>query len=250
MTEVFNWFIYGWIGVALVTFLILLKVTAPYGRHSSTTWGPMISNKLSWMIMEAPSGLLVLFLVLFGSVEIELPAAIFTGLFVLHYFNRSVIYPLRTKTEGKKVPLVITFSAIFFNLVNGGMIGYYLGFVHHYSYDWLTSPQMIVGLLAFITGAYINIQSDNILLNLRRPRETGYKIPQGGLFNYVSCPNLFGEMVEWIGFAIMTWSLPGAAFAIWTIANLLPRALDHHKFYLERFEHYPLDRKAVIPGVL
>lgn len=169
---------------------------------------------------------------------------------MLHYFNRAVIFPIRTRTAGKKVPLVITFSAIFFNLVNGAMIGYYLGFVQEYNNSWLHTPQMIIGLLVFLIGVYINVQSDNILLNLRKPGETGYKIPQGGLFAYISCPNLFGEMIEWVGFAIMTWSLPGAAFAIWTIANLLPRALDHHQFYLEKFSNYPPQRKAVVPFVL
>jgi hypothetical protein len=41
----------------------------------------------------------------------------------------------------------------------------------------------------------------------RRSSDTGsvfgkYKIPQGGLFRWLSCPNLVGEMIEWIGFAI------------------------------------------------
>ncbi len=247
------WFeisIYAWIGVAVITFFTLLRVTAPYGRHTTNTWGPMISNKLSWMIMESPSGLLVLSLVLLGDVPLHWPTTIFAGLFVMHYFNRSVIFPPRTRTAGKKVPLVITFSAIFFNLVNGSMIGYYLGFVHEYDNSWLQSPQMIGGLLVFLLGVYINVQSDNILLNLRKPGETGYKVPQGGMFSYISCPNHFGEMIEWIGFAIMTWSLPGLAFAIWTIANLLPRALDHHKFYHQKFSSYPAERKAVIPFML
>jgi 3-oxo-5-alpha-steroid 4-dehydrogenase 1 len=89
-----------------------------------------------------------------------------------------------------------------------------------------------------------------MLINLRKPGETGYKIPKGFLFNYISCPNLFGEMVEWIGFGIMINSLPAYSFPIWTIVNLLPRALDHHKWYLQKFADYPKERKAVVPGVL
>ena len=93
----------------------------------------------------------------------------------------------------------------------------------------------------------INWQSDNILIHLRKLGEKGYKIPHGGFFKWISCPNHFGEIIEWTGFAIMTWSLSGLSFAIWTAVNLIPRALDHHKWYKDTFSDYPQKRKAVIP---
>ena len=99
----------------------------------------------------------------------------------------------------------------------------------------------------FVTGVIINLQSDHILISLRKGNEKGYKIPYGGLFKYISCPNHFGEMVEWIGFAIMAWSLPAFSFALWTIANLLPRAMSHHRWYKAYFEDYPKGRRAAIP---
>jgi len=48
----------------------------------------------------------------------------------------------------------------------------------------------------------------------------------------------------------MTMSTAGLTFLIWTIANLLPRAMNHHKWYIENFENYPKDRKAIIPKLL
>jgi protein-S-isoprenylcysteine O-methyltransferase Ste14 len=66
----------------------------------------------------------------------------------------------------------------------------------------------------------------------------------------VSCPNYLGEIVEWTGFALLTWSLPAVSFAAWTVANLVPRALAHHRWYRERFPDYPRRRKALIPGLL
>ncbi len=51
-------------------------------------------------------------------------------------------------------------------------------------------------------GYAINHHADSVLLSLRKPGETGYKIPYGGLYKYISCPNYFGEMVEWFGFAL------------------------------------------------
>ncbi|NAW45030.1 DUF1295 domain-containing protein, partial [Salmonella sp. gx-f4] len=69
----------------------------------------------------------------------------------------------------------------------------------------------------------------NILMTLRKPGETGYKIPTGFLYEYISCPNYFGEIMEWIGYAILGWNLPALAFAIFTFANIGPRAIAHHK---------------------
>jgi len=73
--------------------------------------------------------------------------------------------------------------------------------------------------------------------------------PHRGLFRYVSSPNYLGEIVEWIGWGVATWSLPGAAFALWTIANLTPRALANHKWYKKTFPQYPSKRKALVPFI-
>ncbi|HHH55332.1 MAG TPA: hypothetical protein ENK91_16860 [Bacteroidetes bacterium] len=67
---------------------------------------------------------------------------------------------------------------------------------------------------------------------------------------YISCPNYFGEIIEWVGFAIMTWNLPAFAFALWIIANLAPRAFLHHKWYLDKFTNYPKDRKVLVPFII
>ena len=83
-----------------------------------------------------------------------------------------------------------------------------------------------------------------------RPGETGYKIPRGGMFEYVSAANYFGEIVEWAGFALACNSLPALAFAVSTFCNIGPRGFSHHKDYLRRFgDKYPRNRKAVIPFV-
>lgn len=240
----FNWI---WIGIAILTLFGLQFLTAPYGRHSHKKWGPMINNKLAWFIMEIVVLLVFAYFFFRGSLPKTIPTWIFFACFGLHYLNRSIIYPLRIRTKGKQMPLIIMLSAVLFNLVNGYINGHNIGAVQPYSNAWLAQPQFIIGILIFITGAAINIYHDNILIKLRKPGETAYKIPQQGLFEQVSCPNIFGEIIEWIGFALMTWSLPGLAFAIWTFCNLVPRAKDHHKWYKEKFKNYPLNRKAVFP---
>ena len=82
---------------------------------------------------------------------------------------------------------------------------------------------------------------------LRKPEESVYKVPYGGLYKWISCPNYLGEILVWIGWAIATWSLPGLSFAVWTVANLVPRAWSYHKWYQTNFDNYPQERKALIP---
>jgi protein-S-isoprenylcysteine O-methyltransferase Ste14 len=173
----------------------------------------------------------------------------FFTLWVAHYANRSLIFPWRTKTRGKTIPLAIVGGAVCFNLVNAGLNGFYLGTIAHYPDAWLADPRFVLGIAVFVIGAAINIWADNKLIALRTGDE-GYVIPRGGLFDWISCPNLFGEIVEWCGFALMCWSLPALSFAIWTAANLIPRALSHHAWYRRHFADYPPGRRAVIPFLL
>ena len=237
-----------WAGVAVVTFVVLLFVRAPYGRHVKKGWGPEISNKAGWILMELPSFAIILYFLLNYSHGYYATLLLF--LWLVHYVNRSFVFPLRIRTQGKKMPLVIVASAIIFNLINAGLNGYYLTFFEKYSDEDFFSWKFGLGILVFAGGAFINLKSDQVLIGLRKPGETGYKIPGGFLFEYVSCPNHLGEIIQWGGFALMAWNCPAFTFFLWTAANLVPRALDHHKWYKSRFENYPSKRKAVLPGLL
>ena len=250
-TEQYYLFLKIWIGFGIILFPVLLRITAPYGRHSRKDWGPMIPNRSGWVIMELPSLSMFVIFFLTGPNHVNYITLIFFLIYTLHYINRSVIFPLRTHTSRKLMPLIIVVFAVFFNLINGFINGYYFGTVTDgYGTEWVYDIRFIIGGLIFLTGLVINLKSDNILLALRNSSKNGYSIPTGGLFKYISCPNFFGEIFEWAGFAIMTWSPAALAFAIWTVVNLVPRALDHHKWYKENFSDYPDERKAIIPYML
>ncbi len=240
----------AWIALAVVLFPIQLFVTAPYGRHMRGGWGPAISNRLGWFLMEIVSLALFVGLFLTGSAPKGTPAWIFFALWVLHYTNRSLIFPWRTHTGGKTIPVLIVAWAICFNLMNAGLNGTWLGARATYPDSWLSDPRFLAGLVIFVAGAATNLWADNRLIALRSGTATGYAIPRGGLFERISCPNLFGEIVQWFGFALMCWNLPALSFAVWTASNLLPRALSHHAWYRARFADYPAGRKALIPFVL
>lgn len=238
-----------WIALALLLMPIQLFVTAPYGRHVRTGWGPSLPNRLGWFLMEAVSLALFAALFLSGPAPKTAPTWVFFALWVAHYANRSLIFPWRTKTRGKTIPLAIVLGAVSFNLVNAGLNGFNLGTLARYPNAWLADPRFLVGLAIFLAGAATNIWADNRLIALRNG-DSGYNIPRGGLFAWISCPNLLGEIVEWFGFAIMCWNLPALSFAVWTAANLVPRALSHHAWYRSHFMDYPRGRRAVIPFLL
>ena len=241
----------GWIALALALVPVQVFVTAPYGRHARAGWGPAIPNRLGWMLMEAVSPVVFAGLFLAGSSPKTAPMWVFFALWTGHYINRSLIFPWRTRTAGKSIPLAIVLGAAAFNVGNAGLNGAYLGFAGPaYPDSWLADPRFAAGLIAFVTGAAVNIRADNRLIALRAGGRAGYAIPRGGLFELVSCPNHLGEMVQWSGFALMCWNLPALSFAIWTAANLVPRALSHHAWYGTHFAGYPPRRRAVIPFLL
>ena len=52
MLQIYEMILMPWIILGVVTFIILLKIPAPYGKFSNTSWGPMIPSKLGWFVME------------------------------------------------------------------------------------------------------------------------------------------------------------------------------------------------------
>ena len=235
----------GLIGVAvfgLSAFILLFFVSAPYGRHHRPGWGPSISARTGWVVMEAPSFIgfvgLSWFMGLWG-------LALAIGLlFILHYLYRAFIFPFRMKGGGKPKPWLTVGLAVLFNSVNGAANAYDLARVDEWSVTWVS-----VGVVLFVLGMAINHHSDAVLLRLRAPGETGYKVPYGGLYRWVSAPNYLGEIVQWIGFAVAATTPAAALFAAFTVCNLMPRAHSHHRWYHEQFSDYPKARKRLIPWI-
>ncbi|MEQ2199193.1 3-oxo-5-alpha-steroid 4-dehydrogenase 2, partial [Xenoophorus captivus] len=140
----------------------------------------------------------------------------------------SFVYSLLTR--GRPMPLKIIFSSIVFCSLNGFLQGHYLLHCAQFQHTWLRNTRLFAGVLVFSIGLTINIHSDHILRNLRKPGEYVYRIPRGGMFEFVSGANFFGEITEWCGYALAAWSLPAFAFAFFTICSIGPRAYYHHRY--------------------
>lgn len=238
------------IAFSLITLISLFKRPAPYGKYSKKVLvNYSLRPKISWFIQESPSFFVPLFYLMHHFLNggtLWIPNVALLLCFGLHYFQRSFIYAMKIKST-KEVPVEIFLAAFCFCSFNGFLQSHYL-LIAHYQDTWFYQVNFWTGLILFFAGMAINIHSDNILLQLRSSDQS-YKIPQGGLFDFVSGANYFGEIVEWAGFAIASLSLPSFAFLILTICNIGPRAKQHHEWYKKQFDNYPKDRKCLIPFV-
>ncbi len=237
--------------VALVVFVALFFVKAGYGMFFDRKWGPPMPNRLGWFLMEAPIFILMTVLWLVSERTWEVVPLVFFSIFQVHYLQRSFIFPWLIRGNSK-MPLGIVSMAVLFNTCNALMQGGWIFFFSpEYPVSWLRSPQFIVGTALFFAGFVINLHSDYIIRHLRSPGDTRHYIPKGGMFRYVSSANYFGELVEWIGFAVLTWSWAGAVFAWWTLANLAPRANAIYENYEREFgdEFTNLRLKRMIPFI-
>jgi 3-oxo-5-alpha-steroid 4-dehydrogenase 1 len=239
----------AWFALAAAIAPFLLFVSAPYGRHARSGWGPRMNGTAGWVLMEAVSPLAMAFLFAIGTHRNAVAVA-FLAMWLVHYVHRSFVFPFRRRGGAADMPVAIVLMGVAFNTGNGYLNGRWLfALGPAYEVSWLWDPRFVVGLAMFFAGFAINLHSDHVLFNLRGPRETGYKIPQQGFHRLVASPNYFGEIVEWFGFALATWSVTGLSFAVWTAANLAPRAWTHLRWYRATFPDYPKDRRALVPFV-
>lgn len=251
--EQFNLLLYTMIGVAVVVFIALYFVEAGYGKMISPKWGPAISNKVAWVLMECPVFFVLLYMWLQSDRRMLAAPLVLFLMFELHYFLRSFIFPLLLKGKSK-MPIAIMAMGMIFNTINGYIQGEWIFFLSPetmYTAQWLTTPQFIIGALVFFIGLGINQHSDYVIRHLRAPGDTRHYLPKKGMYRYVTSANYFGEIVEWTGFAIATWSLAGWVFVIWTCANLVPRANSIYKKYSVEFadEFNQMSLKRVFPFI-
>ena len=232
---------------AAMVFVSLYFIAAGYGRHGGKKWGPAVNPRIGWMVMESPVVFIPLYFLFTG--KVEMVPVVMLSIWMVHYLQRTFIYPFLIKGE-ENMPLLIMLFSIMFNSMNGFLNGYYLFHLADYGTTWCMDPRFIIGTVIFFTGMVINIHSDHVVRKLRAEKGPGYHLPTKGMHRFVASPNYLGEIMEWTGYAVLTWSLPGLAFMVFTMANLVPRAHKHRRWYRENFgEKYPSSRKRVFPFI-
>uniref|UniRef100_A0AAY5KH42 3-oxo-5-alpha-steroid 4-dehydrogenase C-terminal domain-containing protein n=1 Tax=Esox lucius TaxID=8010 RepID=A0AAY5KH42_ESOLU len=213
----------------IIHLVCLGRTQAPYGRYLgvfySTTMPRTVPARLAWFIQELPSLLVPVLMTTMTTShrESNIGTLLLLGTFCLHYFQRTCVYSVMTR--GRPLPLRVMVQGGMFCILNGFAQSHYLLHCACYNSTWTSDCSTL-----FLLGMAINIHSDYLLRNLRKQGEVVYKIPKGGLFEYVSGANYFGEIVEWLGYAIATWSMTGFSFAFCTLCFIGPRALHHHRY--------------------
>ncbi|MBU3808481.1 MAG: DUF1295 domain-containing protein [Candidatus Phocaeicola faecipullorum] len=238
--------------LAVIVFIVLYFVKAGYGIFQTRNWGISLPNKAGWVIMECPAFITMFVMWIAGKYSFVPATLVFFILFEIHYFQRSFVFPFLMRGNSK-MPVCIMLMGVVFNLINAFLIGYSLFYIDNadkYDTEWLCSPYFIAGLLLFVSGMAINLHSDHVIRNLRPKGDTRHYFPQKGMYRYVTSANYFGELLEWVGFAVLTQSPAAWVFVVWTFANLAPRAYAIRKRYVDEFGTEVVGkRKCLIPFI-
>lgn len=244
--------------LGVLVFVVLQFVTPAYGMTFNNRWGVSVRSNLGWFIMESPvffTMLVLYFISLYYNIRpFNIVTCVMFIFFEFHYFQRSFIFPLLMKGQSK-MPISIIIIGFIFNTFNAIMQGgwlFYFSAVDAYPISWFWSPQFIIGTLIFIFGMVVNIYADRIIRGLRKDdMDNNYYLPQGWPFTRISSANYFGEILEWLGFAILTWSISGLVFLLWTCANIIPRSKEVYSRYTQFFgeEFTSLKRYKIFPWI-
>lgn len=252
--ESFQLFLWIMSVMAFFVFVALYYVKAGYGMFRTPSWGISVNNKLAWVLMESPVFIIMFWLWGKSGVGFSLPVYFFFLLFQMHYLQRAFVFPFLLKGNSR-MPIAIMAMAVLFNVFNGlmqagGLFYFPPEGLYADGFAYLLKPHALIGIALFFLGMGINLHSDHVIRHLRKPSDTKHYLPAGGLYRYVTSANYFGELVEWIGFAVLTCSPAAWVFVWWTFANLVPRAhAIYHRYRVEFGDEAVGKRKRIIPFI-
>lgn len=134
-----------------------------------------------------------------------------------------------------------------------GFAAYVAYFVNHPLYTAPTEDLVYIGMCLFYFMEIGNLSAHWTLRTLRPPGTKIRRIPRGGLFEFVSCPNYTYEILSWLGFNLMTRTVAGILFMLAGAVQMIIWAQGKHRRYLQEFDgldgrpRYPPNRKVIIP---
>lgn len=245
-------------GVVVLSFLIAVAFFVgqlfrplPYGRHTSGSGRLPVPVRIARIIVGLVPNVVFFILTYFlaGQEFRGAPNIVFFCLYVIHFLERGIVNPLVSRYSNNKIrlwiPLAWFLTGLIVSYVNAEFIG-----SAEYCSNYLYDPRFIIGLILFLIGFALNRVADYQLVCLRESRtDTKHGIPKGPLYFLITCPNYFGEGLQWFGWAVMTWSLAGIVLWLVSEATFLPRSRQNHKWLRNQFLDYPSIRKGLIPFI-
>ncbi|OAD52383.1 putative polyprenol reductase [Eufriesea mexicana] len=132
--------------------------------------------------------------------------------------------------------------------------GFIEGSEGNFSWKRITYLHLICAIV-FVLSSYIQLKTNFILSNLRQNKDgkinsTVYKIPYGGLFEYISGALQITEMIIYVTLSIILWQSSTYHYiTIWVLINQTCTAVFTHKWYIQTFKNYPKSRKILLPYI-
>ncbi len=144
-----------------------------------------------------------------------------------------------------------------FGIWVGWSVNIYMGYIVPDLYFF------VPGVLCFLVGEAGNAYCHWILRRLRL-QPSGHTtlsarkraVPTGFLFDYVSYPHYFFEILSWVGFYLASHTMAAGFFLVASALTVIIRAVQGHRQCKKEFNGvdgtpmYPTKRKAIIPFVL
>eukprot|EP00929_Paragymnodinium_shiwhaense_P078877 TRINITY_DN4092_c0_g1_i1.p1 TRINITY_DN4092_c0_g1~~TRINITY_DN4092_c0_g1_i1.p1 ORF type:complete len:341 (-),score=33.04 TRINITY_DN4092_c0_g1_i1:196-1197(-) len=239
--------------VCLVTECVESTAYGKFGLEAKWTLDP----RIGWWLMELPVTLTFLytFFVRSGPQARELVPRVCAGIMCMHYTYRGWIYPSMLHVypgARSNFHLLPALGGSLVTVTHGYLNGaWFATYGKNLKKTWLRDARFILGLVIYLTGFASLVYHDYLMISLRSTPGPRYRIPRGGLFEYATQAVYFCELWTWFGFFVLSWGPNGAFIFCVSLANLVPRAMATHQWYLNKFgeEYAALNRKYLVPFV-
>jgi very-long-chain enoyl-CoA reductase len=171
----------------------------------------------------------------------------------IHFLKRTLETLFLHKYSGSTDLGTAIFIGIYYTLVSI-IVSYFSVQVPVSLYD---KNILTTGITLFIIGQIGNFYHHYILASLRKdklnPTEgkdqiKNYKIPVGGLFDYVTMPHYFFELISWLGIALTSQQANSFLVFCSMFSYLAGRSVATNQWYKDNIKDYP-QRKNLIPFI-
>src|SRR5262245_24404745 len=213
-------------------------------RYSKFRRGKGISMRLGTLIFD---GIPLLFAIGYATTLAGIATPIqriMTILFVLHFGKRCFEALFVHRYSGP----IDLFSV--FQITGFYCLAVWLGLFTTASVTQAPDTITWIGLATFAAGTVINAYHHVLLANLRARGSSEYVLPRGGLFNVIVCPHYLGELLAWLGIALVSRQLAMYIWFFGETAYLLIRSRNTLKWYRARFPQLPANVRGLLPGLV
>jgi len=221
---------------------------------SGVSFGPNVSTRNGMMFLYTPGILIALYF--FVQIGIFIPAAIMENrgalmavLIAVHFAKRVFESAFVHKYSGTMpVTTCLTITSLY--AIMSPAHCYYAQLAPPFK----TAPGELlrsIGLVLYVVGILGNFYHHYLLATLRKPGETGYKVPHGGFFDLlggVATPHYFFELIEWLGVALVSQHVNSFMLLVGMFLYLADRATAQTEWSKTALkDEYPKTRKHMIP---